>query len=331
MVSVIRPNLTGRSIRHHTLLTGDAEMRAPIGIVPIDYIHIIEQDGTGGHNLTFSDEYLAPTPDISTLAGTINVLRVSVLGTNPVELIATLESTTTRSPILTWRDHVEATRRSTSNTDQMTFDMSALDFVSGSLLVLLAFGDYYSTTGSAITALLEGAMTGWTQIGGTDRRVGTNNSQRIRAMFKIADGTESVVQPFVWGTNSNTVRYAAYQVLALNVLGGAVTVGSGVHAAIDTGALATQTINAASYVAPALAVSFAAVDQGSGSAPGAPNQSFSETPDQDIAWNLASPSNAVRARTKVRLFGSSPADVTTALANDSSHGHGLISFPIYLA
>lgn len=334
MVSVIRPNLAGRSIRHHTLLTGDAEMRPPVGIVPIDYIHIIEQDSTGGHDLTFSDEFLAPTPDISTLAGTINVLRVSVLGTNPVELIATLESTTTRSPILTWRDHVETTLVSSSSSNQMTFDISALDFVSGSLLVLLAFGHHYSTAtpAGAITALAEGAMTGWTPIGtGAYFHPGSGAEHtRIRAMFKIADGTEGVLLPFVWGTNANVVKTAAYQVLALNVLGGTVTPGSGVHAAIDDthNALATQTINAASYAAPSLAVSFAAADRGDATTPDAPNQSFSETADQDVAWNFGgSPANFVRARTKVRLF-QNVSVALTSISNASpavftKTGHGL--------
>jgi hypothetical protein len=149
-------------------------------------------------------------------------------------------------------------------------------------------------------------------------------------MFKIAAGNEGVIQPFIWGTNSQVLKLAAYQVLSFDILGGAVTRGSGFHAyAAGSSALATQTINTGSYSAPCLAVSFAGRDDGDihGTATPAPNQSFSETPDQDIAWGLASPANAVRGRTKFRLFQNVSAALTS-ISNASpavftKSGHGL--------
>lgn len=329
---VIRADLTGRQQRHRTVLDGDAEMRAPVGVVPMDYTHALEQDATGGRVVAYSDEFLDPQPSgLSTLPGAINILRCSVLGTNPVEIAASLVSSFVRSPVLQFRDQVADSFWITNGDEPL--DFSALDFVPGNLLLAFACGHAANKTGTFGTTVTctPNSIPNWNAVAQANAQWGSiSNANAVRALWKVADGSEQTLSPFAFGGSAATRWNACIlQVAAFDFLGGVATLGASPTATIDNndGGIGTQTIEADSYDPPVLAFSWGAfTSAGDGGNPPSPDQNFSETPD----GNYETPAFAAsRARLKFRLFGSSPADVTTSI-DSVARWKGLVSGSIYL-
>jgi hypothetical protein len=316
----------------------------------MDYTHAIEQDADGGHALSFSDEFLAPKPDLSgtsSLANAITILRCSVLSTNPVEIIATADSDPfTRVPLLAFRNQVMDVALVTTETP--TIDIAALAAPPGALLLAHAFaqaGQADNPIGGHCE-VLPGPMAGWEPIVSyVTPEVGGSAFIRgaaIVAFWKIADGTENSIDPVAYDYHGGTdqrVSPIVWQVMAFDVLGGAVTVAPLPSASAkqqnSNNSQAQQTIQLDGRDPPALAVSFSArTDSAAAGVPAItlPDQAFSETPDGNFtASNTGYTDVKGRGRLKFRLFDATPADVTTSQADEGNTTFsGLLSYGIYL-
>src|SRR5690606_25056350 len=143
---------------------------------------------------------------------------------------------------------------------QFPFDFSSLDFAPGSLLLLLAQGWKRNIAGvfDQTVALGDTGLTDWNPITSAGRSFGSvSDYRRIRAAWKIADGSENSVTPFTWsGTATSQGNSYAYEMLAFDVLGGTMRLHAAPSAAEGTAgaAIGTQTIKTGDHGAPALAV-----------------------------------------------------------------------------
>jgi hypothetical protein len=189
-----------------------------------------------------------------------------------------------------------------------------LDVAPGDLIVILAYARY--NRGSGPIQITQGAAAGWSEIA-FDANPGGNNAHAVRGLWKVADGTEDVVDAFNWsatGGGSNT-RPHLYYALSYSILG-TPSLGGGAAEATE-GDPGPQTIAAGGEPAPILAFSLA------GSQNTTPDQTFvAEIPDQNIAASAGS--NVLRARVKTRLFTSSPQDIVSDFA-DIGNRNGLLT------
>lgn len=196
---VIRADITGRNGRHYTLLDSSAEMRVPKGVVPMDYIHIVERTNNTNLELTCSEEFLLPHPELSDIPNSVNVLRCSVLGTNPIEIVATKVAEAVRVPTLVLR--LNTITLSGNFDSDLSSNINSNWFKPGDAIFAVATQHRRSPSVQPSQAVSANAVPDWSEVvsayggysggGGQYRAVGT------RVLWKIADGNESSIQPFV--------------------------------------------------------------------------------------------------------------------------------------
>jgi hypothetical protein len=243
--------------------------------------------------------------------------------------------------ILTFRDEVHHALLNTSTSNQLPFITSGLDFSAGNLLICLGYGQRHNNGGpyGSTVVVSDGVMSGWNSIGSVFRSTGNvADYTRLRAMWKIADGSEgSSLSLFGFSGNAPPINMAAYQLLAFDILGGAATLTaspsfSAIRVGVDS-SIATKTIHASGHSVPVLALSFASNTNTFAGNADDPSITFSQTPDESFAWDYEDEhpgSNAyVKAVTKLRLFQSpdTPVDVTASVGSNTQ---SLASFGMYL-
>lgn len=329
--AVIRADLTGRQSRHITVMDDDAEVRAPTGITSMDYTHLLKQDDTGSREPSWSSEFLLPHPTLSgeqLLPGAINIISHKILSTNPVRITAKHDGVFTETPTIALRNTIFDGFYAVNSYSGI--DISNLDFVPGNLILLLAYGkahNYSNVAGTNVT-VSDASLPDWVPFASDGAQYGiVSNANRIRGLWRIADGNEGVVSPLVFGGSAATKQFVGtFMAISFDFLGGAATFDGAPTAKVSSStAIGTQTMEGDSHAAPVFAFSWAAIAS-EGGVSSWPDQSFSVTPDH----NIASPSYGVsRSRFKAKRYTSSPADVTSDLS--FADFKGLISGSIYLA
>lgn len=103
-------DLSNRQVTHKSLITAAAQIKFPTGAKPgLSWTHALEQDGTGGHAISFDTTFmLTPTPIVSQIANTITVLRGEVVDTSvgPRAIMTALGGGTTNPAALVFQNMI---------------------------------------------------------------------------------------------------------------------------------------------------------------------------------------------------------------------------------
>lgn len=256
-----------------------------------------------------------------------------ILTINPPRGILSLEASAVETPQLVHRSSAFVAATNTNG-----FDLSDLDYVPGSLIVLMGCAARIPVSGDAnATRTTAAVVSGWEPIFSTQLSVGLNAQRALsRGMLRIADGNEGTVQFFTFtGEPTSWTHRRTYIAHAFDFIGKPLQLGSTVSSVFlnDDEASGTQTIPGSGKPKPLAAISFAAALNGS------PNTdsldiTMSGTPGVDVT---ATGNSGIRSRSKVKLYGTgdTPADLTATVpdwgsAGGSYSGTALATFYIYL-
>lgn len=326
----VRADLSGRLTVHSTDVTTAAEVKFPIGARPgFRYAHVFRQIG-GSNTITFDDDvFLDPHPVVNQTDGVISVVENLILGINPPEVIATLIAEATRSPVAQLRDTgFSATFSTGASAGPAT--LANLDFVPGTAIFVCALAIRDSTAVPAQSQVVgDAALTDWNHVASDVFQLASGVYQcRIRAAWKIADGSETSVQLFTYSGSGAHRNMMLAQTFSIDFLGGALSVfDPAADVQPNNSSLSNQIINLSGQSVPNFGVSFGAafssVDV---------NQTFSETPDSDTGATVGGLPIPANGQLKIKRYTSAPADITTGLAAlsgaDTTDPRGLISFGI---